>query len=49
VFNATFNNISVILVEKTGGPGENYRPVSVPIITDVVGWNLDKGEMNTIM
>jgi hypothetical protein len=33
VFNATFNNISVIswrsvlLVEETGGPGENYRPV----------------------
>jgi hypothetical protein len=30
VFNATFNNISVIslqsvlLVEETGGPGENY-------------------------
>jgi len=34
VFNATFNNISVIswqsvlLVEETGGPGENHRPVS---------------------
>jgi len=33
VFNATFNNISVIswrsvlLVEKTGVPGENYRPI----------------------
>jgi hypothetical protein len=33
VFNATFNNISVIswqsvlLVEETGEPGENYRPV----------------------
>jgi hypothetical protein len=33
VFNATFNNISVIswrsviLVEETGVPGENYRPV----------------------
>ena len=32
VFNATFNNISVIalrsvlLVEETGVPGENYRP-----------------------
>jgi hypothetical protein len=31
VFNATFNNISaiscrsVLLVEETGGPGENYR------------------------
>jgi hypothetical protein len=31
VFNATFNNISVIswwsvlLVEETGGPGENHR------------------------
>jgi len=34
VFNATFNNISVIswrsvlLVEQTGGPGENHRPVA---------------------
>jgi hypothetical protein len=33
VFNATFNNISVIswltvlLVEETGLPGENHRPV----------------------
>jgi hypothetical protein len=34
VFNATFNIISVIswrsvlLVEETGGPGENHRPVA---------------------
>jgi hypothetical protein len=34
VFNATFNNISaiswgaVLLVEKTGGPRENHRPVA---------------------
>ena len=34
VLNATFNNISaiswrsVLLVEETGGPGENYRPVA---------------------
>ena len=34
VFNATFNTISVIswrsvlLVEETGGPGENHRPVA---------------------
>jgi hypothetical protein len=34
VFNATFNNISVIswqsvlLVEETGGPGEKHRPVA---------------------
>jgi len=27
VFNATFNNISVLLVEETGAPGENYLPV----------------------
>jgi len=33
-FNAIFNNISIIswrsvlLVEKTGGPGENHRPVA---------------------
>ena len=35
VFNATYNNISVIsgwsvlLVEETGGPGGNHRPVEV--------------------
>ena len=34
VFNATFNNISVIswrsvlLVDETGVPGENYRPAA---------------------
>ena len=34
VFNATFNNISVIswlsvlLMEETGVPGENYRPAA---------------------
>ena len=34
VFNATFNNISIIswrsdlLVEETGIPGENHRPVT---------------------
>jgi hypothetical protein len=34
LFNATFNNISVIswrsvlLVEETGGPGENNRPIA---------------------
>ena len=34
VFNATFNNVSVILwqsvflVEETGVPGENHRPVT---------------------
>jgi hypothetical protein len=33
-FNAIFNNISVIswrsvlLVDETGGPGENYQPVA---------------------
>ena len=36
VFNATFNNISVIswrsvlLVEETGVPGENHQPVASP-------------------
>ena len=35
VLNATFNNISVLscrsvsLVEETGGPGENHRPVAI--------------------
>jgi hypothetical protein len=34
VFNATFHNIlviswcSVLLMEETGGPGENHRPVA---------------------
>ena len=28
LFNATFNNISVLLLEETGGPGENHRPVA---------------------
>jgi hypothetical protein len=34
VFNVTFNNISVIswqsvlLLEETGGPGENHQPVT---------------------
>ena len=34
VFNTTFNNISaiswqsVLLVEETGGPGENHRPLT---------------------
>jgi hypothetical protein len=34
VFNATFNSISVIswqsvlLMEETGGPGENHRPAT---------------------
>jgi hypothetical protein len=37
VFNATFNNISVIswqsvlLAEETGGPGENHRPVALNV------------------
>ena len=26
VFNGTSNNISVLLVEETGVPGENHRP-----------------------
>jgi hypothetical protein len=36
VFNATFNNISIIIwqsvlfVEETGGPGENNRSLSSP-------------------
>jgi hypothetical protein len=28
VFNATFNNISVILVKETEVPRENHRPVA---------------------
>ena len=28
VFNATFNNISVILVEEIGEPVENHRPTA---------------------
>ena len=39
LFNATFNNISVIswwsvlLVEETGGPGENQMPVASDCLT----------------
>ena len=28
VFNATFNNISVLLVDETGVPRENHRPIA---------------------
>ena len=28
VLNAIFNIISVLLVEETGGPGKNHRPVA---------------------
>jgi len=28
VFDATFNNISVILVEESAVPGENHRPAA---------------------
>ena len=28
VFNATFNNISVLLVEESGVPEENHQPVT---------------------
>jgi hypothetical protein len=28
VFNATFDNISVLLVEETGVPGENHKPAA---------------------
>jgi len=43
VLNATFNNISaiswrsVLLVEETGGPGENHRPMLVVIGIDYIG------------
>ncbi len=44
VFNATFNNISVILwrsvllVEETGVPGENHRSVTSHRQTCVIGY-----------
>jgi len=51
VLNATFNNISVIswrsavlLVEETGGPGENHRPVA----SHFVGSNTGKVKPMTI-
>jgi hypothetical protein len=28
VLSATFNNISVLLVEETGVPGKNHRPAA---------------------
>jgi hypothetical protein len=42
VFNATFNNISVILrqsgllVEETGVPAENHRPVAIKSLTNFI-------------
>ena len=42
VFYATFNNISIILwrsvllVEETGVPGENYRPATIHLSHNVV-------------
>jgi hypothetical protein len=45
VFNATFNNISVIswrsvlLVEETGGPRENHRPVTSHIMLYTSPWS----------
>jgi len=33
VFNATFNNISVLLVDETRVPGENHRPDASHFIT----------------
>jgi len=42
VFSATFNNISVILwqsvllVEETGGPGENHRPACRKSLTNSI-------------
>jgi hypothetical protein len=33
VFNTTFNNISVLLVEETGVPGENHDLVANHFIT----------------
>ena len=56
VFNATFNNISVIswqsvlLVEETGGPGENHRPVASYLQTlshNVVHFALNRFELTT--
>jgi hypothetical protein len=48
VFNATFNNIfaiswrSVLLVEETGVPGENHRPVASNVRGHVyVWWGID--------
>jgi hypothetical protein len=38
VFNVTFNNISaiswrsVLLMEETGGPGENHRPINYKVV-----------------
>jgi hypothetical protein len=56
VFNATFNNISVIswqsivLVEETGGPRKNYRPVAShcqPLSHNVLSVHLVMSEIRT--
>ena len=45
VFNATVNNISaislwsVLLVEETGGPGENHRPVAIEMCDFILNNN----------
>jgi hypothetical protein len=45
VFNATFNNIlliswrSALLVEQTGVPGENHRPVTYNVNSIIDGFN----------
>jgi hypothetical protein len=36
VFNATFNNISVLLVKESGVSRENHRPAQVKLTTLVV-------------
>jgi hypothetical protein len=46
VFNATFNNISVIywlsvlLVEETGVPGENHQPVVSDVFNEYYKYSL---------
>ena len=49
VFSTTFNNISaiswrsVLLVEETGGPGENHRPVTnfvTPLLIEIRTHNI---------
>ena len=54
VFNATFNTISVIswrsvlLVDKTGEPGENDRPVFIDCIKDNLQIVFNVGLKNNI-
>jgi hypothetical protein len=50
VFNATFNNISVLFVEETEVPRENHRPVAQRTVkkgtSNMFAWKLEIKKTN---